>query len=357
LSCPPPPPPRVISCLFALAALLAVSAYAQPHDRAGDFRWEPAENGVTITGRTGPGTDIRIPPYIHGMPVTEIGPGAFLNTGLTSVTIPHTVTSIGAMAFAYNELKSVSLPAGVTYIGAVAFARNRFTEISIPASVASIGYGSFRDNELTSVVIPSGVTLVGDGAFGEALVFVDAGGAEPQLFIPPLTAHSAPSLLEDPSRLWSVGLSGAVSLAEPLLDSGAFVAGGTLQLTLAPWRNSFIRIGCDILRGSHQDHGDFSMLTVYPFAHLALFLPLFGWYGGVYAGAGAGFMVKSYSGHYGEGSDTFFAADIFTVGITFTFPFMGRLGLNASYTMRTDFSALTDRFALGIVYRFRTGGR
>ena len=352
---------RKAVALAVLTTLFTLHAHAQPFDRPEAFRWDASDNGVTITGRTGTGRDMRIPPYIQGMPVIGIGTGAFLNVGLTSVTIPGSVTSIGAMAFAYNELESVTIPDSVIYIGAVAFARNRLSDISIPYGVSSIGYGAFRDNLLSRVIIPASLVTIGDGAFGDAVVLTapaPAPAPAPPLFapMPPVIARQPQPLFEDPARFWSAGVSGGVSIAEPLMDSGAFIAGGTLQVTLAPWRNSFIRIGCDILQGSHQDYSHFSSLSIYPFGHLALFLPLFGWYGGVYLGAGAGFMIKSYSSRYDENSDSFFAMDLFTVGITFTLPFFGRLGFNASYTMRTDFSALTDRISLGVVYRFRSGG-
>jgi len=347
----------VLLLLTLLLASLSPLSHAQQLDNETDFSWVLSEDssGVIITGRTRVNSDMNIPPYIQGLPVTAIGTWAFLGNQLTSLIIPDSVVSIGAMAFAGNQLTSLTLGSGVNYIETLAFADNNLTSVTIPDGVRIIGYAAFRNNQLTRVVIPDSVISIGDEAFGDAvLVASDGGPLDLWIFaVPPV--FSLPPF-EDPARFWSVGVSGSVSFLEPLADSGAFVASGVIQGTVAPRRNVFIGIGLDIIRGSHRDYNDFSSWSVYPFAHAAFFLPAFGWYGGFYAGAGLGFMIASYSGRYGDNTDFFFAVDVLTVGVTFSPPSFGGIGFKASYTIRTDFSAFSDRFSLGVVYRFRSRG-
>jgi len=149
-------------------ALLAVYVCAQQFDGEADFAWEPFGNGVIITGFTGGGTAVQIPPQIQGMPVLSIGTAAFLQRGLAVIIIPDTVTSIGPMAFASNHLTSVNIPPGVTSIGQLAFADNQLSSVIIPTGVTSIGYRAFHGNQLLIVIIPDSVVSIGDDAFGDA---------------------------------------------------------------------------------------------------------------------------------------------------------------------------------------------
>jgi len=139
---------------------------------AAELNWEilPGGTGVVVTGFTGTGAHAHIPARIQRMPVTAIGPAAFLMRGLTSVSIPNSVTSIGAMAFASNQLTSVTIPPGVTSIGSTAFANNRLTRVDIPPTVTSVGYRAFWGNQIAVVVVPASVVSVGDDAFGDAVL-------------------------------------------------------------------------------------------------------------------------------------------------------------------------------------------
>ena len=91
-------------------------------------------------------TDVIIPKFYKGLPVTSIGDWAFSDcTSLTSVTIPDSVTNIGNGAFyGCTSLTSVTIPDSVTSIGEYAF-RNctSLTSVTIGDSVTSIGYRAF----------------------------------------------------------------------------------------------------------------------------------------------------------------------------------------------------------------------
>lgn len=137
--------------------------------------------------------------------VTEIGGGAFKNTGITSIVIPDTVTSVGANTFencriaeavinaefvsripkavlqtvsitggaigenAFKdcaELETVTLSEGVTEIGENAFSGcGGLTGINIPSSVTNIGVGAFKSTGITSIEIPDTVASLGANAF------------------------------------------------------------------------------------------------------------------------------------------------------------------------------------------------
>jgi len=137
------------------------------------FLFRTIDNGtaVEITWYVGGGIDVRIPPYIRGLPVTIIGPHAFTDLGwgegheewvfrdITNVAIPSSVTHIGDLAFAGNQLTSIYIPNSVIRIGDGAFGNNHLTIISIPNSVTDIGIWAFAENQLVSVTIGSNVAI------------------------------------------------------------------------------------------------------------------------------------------------------------------------------------------------------
>jgi len=100
-----------------------------------DFQVEPAGGGVSarIIRYLGSDWAVRIPSYIRGLPVTEIGRGAFRGRNLTEVVIPNTVLEIEADAFRNNQLASVAIPDSVTRVGFLAFRGNdTLTSVTIP---------------------------------------------------------------------------------------------------------------------------------------------------------------------------------------------------------------------------------
>lgn len=197
---------------FTLVIIAMFTACAQPRieadlfDPENHFLFEVIDSGtaIEIIGYVGGRTDVRIPPYIRGLPVTVIGEGAFLggewqmlpgNNFLTwvylhpiaSVTIPNGVIRIGSSAFAHNNLTEVTIPGsvaymglsafawsgllsvtieyGIIYIGSTVFNHNRINKIILPCSVTHIEAGAFMDNQLTSVAISDNVIYIGWAAF------------------------------------------------------------------------------------------------------------------------------------------------------------------------------------------------
>lgn len=171
---------------------------------SGDFEYEVNEDGnsVEITGYAGSGGDVVIPAEIDGREVTSIRWAAFYGySGITGVTIPHSVTSIAGYTFANcsglerimvdeenprydsrndcnaliesesNTLvfgcKNTVIPDSVASIGASAFfGRSGLAEVTIPDGVTSIGDSAFCGcSDLTGLTIPDSVTSIGASAF------------------------------------------------------------------------------------------------------------------------------------------------------------------------------------------------
>ncbi len=111
-------------------------------------------NGTVLRSYKGTGDTCVIPSDI-----TEIGPEAFRECSLKSITIPDTVKKIDKMAFyGCKKLERVAIEEGVAYIGVSAFAScPKLTSVMIPASVTDICAGAFSGcTSLSSVEIASG---------------------------------------------------------------------------------------------------------------------------------------------------------------------------------------------------------
>jgi len=137
-------------------------------DNEKDFQVITNESGgITISGYIGRKRDVRIPPIINNMPVTEIGNDSFWYKNLTSVTIPDTVTTIKHRAFFLNNIKEIIIPDSVTYISDRVFYGNGLSKINIPDGNTFIGYRTFTLNNLSSVIIPDSVTIIEAQAFDQ----------------------------------------------------------------------------------------------------------------------------------------------------------------------------------------------
>jgi len=141
----------------------------------------------------------------------------------------------------------------------------------------------------------------------------------------------------EPARLWSVGVSVGSTIADPLVIA-------TIRGTIAPFRYSFLELGCDVGFISKAE-GVVSYYSIYPFIHYAFFLP-FTKKGGWYIGAGAGYMIGEYQFKDLPISRRIFAADI-SAGIN-----IGNF-FDISYTLRTDFASVGHKISLGYCYRFK----
>ncbi len=136
---------------------------------SGDYEYTVTDGEVTITAYTGTATNLVVPEYIDGYPVTQIGNDAFAYCQtLVGVELPSTLTEIGQNAFKYCKgLAGIKVPEGVTTIGKNAFyGCTALTGITIPSTVTRIGDEAFIYCEgLVSVEISEGVETIGSYAF------------------------------------------------------------------------------------------------------------------------------------------------------------------------------------------------
>ena len=139
-------------------------------------------SGGTITGydATLGGTNVVIPESINGTTITTIGQAAFLNKGITSVTIPNTVTRISQLAFANNSaLSNVQLSSNLTTIAMGAFRNCGLTNVVIPDSVTTIEKQAFADGKLTTVKIGTSLKTINSRAFaGNQISTIDFSNVE-----------------------------------------------------------------------------------------------------------------------------------------------------------------------------------
>ena len=121
---------------------------------------------------------------------------------------------------------------------------------------------------------------------------------------------------------------------------------GTIEGTYAPWNNPrmsniFIHLGLDA--GLASGYSEVKHRTLYVFARFSYLFPIAN--GGINLGAGAGFMVARYTFPEGETKRNFMLADV-SAGYIFGF------GLTVSYSLRTNFTSVNHKMAVGYLYRF-----
>ena len=196
--------PKAVTLVLnnASPALVKTLVQAMPTP-ASDFSYGQTADrkGIVITGYTGKGGAVLIPPTIDDLPVLEIGRtagdwyGAFQGrtsgswtsaayitsivipdsvkiirreafmdaANITSLVIPDSVESIGDGAFrSMTKLTRLTLPDGLKVIPEIAFELcNKLISINLPASIESIGgeaFGSCR--ELNDLIIPDSITSI-----------------------------------------------------------------------------------------------------------------------------------------------------------------------------------------------------
>ena len=131
------------------------------------------------------GTELIIPAYYQGLPVTQVGSFQGLNN-LEKVVLPETIKTISNSAFYYcRGIKEMTLPESVTKIGDRAFLGcSALEKINVPKNVTSIGTEAFATAENQTSVLKevyydvagtpslSAYTFARSGRQGEGINFI-----------------------------------------------------------------------------------------------------------------------------------------------------------------------------------------
>lgn len=127
-------------------------------------------------------SDIEIAAFYGGLPVTEIGAGAFNGKTIKSIIIPTTITKFGDSAFGWSGpvdkvyVKDLAKWASIAFEGSASpvttankgiYIKGRYlTELVIPEGVTQINRRAFMHwTQFKSLVLPSTVTFIDEMAF------------------------------------------------------------------------------------------------------------------------------------------------------------------------------------------------
>jgi hypothetical protein len=116
----------------------------------------------------------------------------------------------------------------------------------------------------------------------------------------------------------------------------------TLSGTLAPLPYSFLELGLDY--GMISGEVDVGFYSISPFARYAIFLPLKP--GGLFVGAGGSYTISEF-----EFPEKKLPVNIFAFDAGGGFRFNNGIGI--SYTLRTNFSNVSNTLLIGYSYRFK----
>ena len=125
---------------------------------------------LAIWSYTGDDTELVIPAYIDGIPVTALISG-FLNeeqkARITGIQLPDTITDISSALCLCKALKEITIPAGVTELGYQAFAGcSSLEKVTFLGDMTAFDEGVFQNCEsLKEITIPQGVTSIPRCAF------------------------------------------------------------------------------------------------------------------------------------------------------------------------------------------------
>ena len=125
---------------------------------------------LAIWSYTGDDTELVIPAYIDGIPVTALISG-FLNeeqrARITGIQLPDTITDISSALCRCEALKEITIPAGVTELGYQAFAGcSSLEKVTFLGNMTAFGEGVFQQcGSLKEITIPQGVTTIPRCAF------------------------------------------------------------------------------------------------------------------------------------------------------------------------------------------------
>lgn len=159
--------------LILMAILLVVSTVSKAEGEQRiqyEYIIEPTtqQAGYRVYSGGGAYGAVRIPATYNGLPVLEIGTGAFSSHDITSIVLPSSIITIADRAFENcADLVSIDLGRDLKTIGEYAFQYNTALKaIALPDGVQTIGNCAFFDcTQLEIVDFGESLTTIGEYAF------------------------------------------------------------------------------------------------------------------------------------------------------------------------------------------------
>ena len=251
--------------------------------------------------------------------------------GERPIVRPPSVFEAGAANIATGSLEISTVTAGTLQITGAGVDQ----QVEIPA------WGSLPIEKINAGVYRV-VMRYEDGQMEERAVEVGRSQAASLEFAYrpiPVPAAPAPQVsASKPARLNTLGFSLGTSIPAPGFT-------GTVYGTITPWERSFFEIGFDAGVGDYAA-ADVTHFSIYPYIRYALFVPFAKKTGaGWHLGAGTGLMMMTYT--FSEGS---LSKNVLVLDISTGFRFAS--GFTITNSLRTDFSGVSNKIAVGYSYRF-----
>lgn len=183
-----------------------LTLYAQwaQWSEAGDFTWEPAEQGIRITGYHGSDAVVVIPETIDGRPVTAIAAGAFQKCTMTDVILPKSMETVEKGAFQNCSLQTLTLSDNIETISDASFSNCK----------------KLKTLYINAVEKPYGTDFRRESCYADKVeMLIQAQGQKKVIFYSGcsawynLDAATMMPLMEQGYRLVNMGLNGLVNSA------------------------------------------------------------------------------------------------------------------------------------------------
>lgn len=137
---------------------------------SGDLALTPSDDGksYTVSGIGGfSGTELIIPSYVEGKPVTAIADNAFYKSSITYVRIPGTVKAVGFMAFGSSAaLAEIAIDDGVTKLDSSFYGCTALTRVTLADTIKNMDNAFRGCTSLTSITLPKSLESA-NNAFGD----------------------------------------------------------------------------------------------------------------------------------------------------------------------------------------------
>ncbi len=217
-----------------MALTIPVSAVAAEKVKAGDF-WYYLDETYHTASVTSPPEGSSYPEIVvipstvsdeNGTEytVTSIYNSAFINSAVTTVTLPESITTIGSYAFERSQLSEITNVSGLTNlktIGREAFEGTQLKEFKILPNLTSIGARAFYGSAITEIYVPATLTNCDAAIFAGCKNLTNAVFEEGRTSIPDWTFTDCANLTRFtiPSTVTSIG-------------AGAFRGSGVTEISL-----------------------------------------------------------------------------------------------------------------------------